>query len=127
MIRIEQPSDINWINLYRVVYQHEPLEIDAALLGEVDAARMHFEDLIARGIPCYGVTTSLGKLVEIDPGDDAEPEITRNILRERASAFGEPEMPGCRLPPWQPPARSRRRRRHLHRVHPWAQIFRDES
>ena len=31
MIKLEQASDINWINLYRVAYQNEPLEIDAAL------------------------------------------------------------------------------------------------
>lgn len=90
MIRIQQPTDINWINLYRVVYQNEPLELDTALLDEVDAGRAHFEALIARGVPCYGMTTSLGKLVEIDPGDDADREIVRNLLRERASAFGEP-------------------------------------
>ena len=90
MIRIEQPEDINWINLYRVVYQDEPIEAGDELLARVDAGREQLEALIERGVPCYGITTGLGKLVEIDPGKDAEAEIIRNILRERASAFGEP-------------------------------------
>lgn len=90
MISIERPEDINWINLYWIVYQREPVELGDALLAQVDAGQQRFNALIERGIPCYGVTTSFGKLVEIEPGHEAEREIIRNTLRERASAFGEP-------------------------------------
>lgn len=90
MIKITQATDINWINLYRVVYQDEALEIDAALLAQVDAGRDHFDKLIAGGVPCYGVTTGLGKLVTVDLDDAARRELPANILRERATAFGDP-------------------------------------
>ena len=94
MIRIAQLSDINWVNLYRIVYQHEPVELNPDLLQKVDDARDHFNDLIARGVPCYGMTTGLGKLVELDPDANAEQTIAANTLRERATACGAP-MPAA--------------------------------
>ena len=94
MIRITRLADIDWIKLYRIVYQHEAVELDPELLHQVDAARAHFDDLIARGVPCYGLTTGLGKLVELDPDASAASEIAANILRERAAAIGQP-MPAA--------------------------------
>lgn len=94
MIRITRLADIDWISLYRIVYQHEAVELDPELLRQVDAARAHFDGLIARGVPCYGVTTGLGKLVELGPDASAERQIAANTLRERATAIGQP-MPAA--------------------------------
>ena len=90
MITIAQPADIDWVNLYRVAYQDEPIEIDTQLLARVDAGRAHFDDLIRRGLPCYGVTTGLGQLVTTGLDDAARDELPANILRARAAAIGEP-------------------------------------
>jgi histidine ammonia-lyase len=90
MITLTQASDINWINLYRVAYQDEPLSIDAELLREVDAGHAHFVELIERGVPSYGVTTGLGKLVTTELDEAARAELPANMLRARAAAIGEP-------------------------------------
>ena len=90
MIKISQAADINWVNLYRVAYQNEPLEIDQALLAAVDTGRDRFIELIERGVPCYGVTTGLGKLVNLELDQQARAEISANILLARAVAIGDP-------------------------------------
>jgi histidine ammonia-lyase len=90
MIKISQPGDINWINLYRIAYQNVQVEIDPELLLQIDESRQHFLDLIERGVPCYGVTTGLGKLVNTPLDDEARAELPANMLRARASAIGAP-------------------------------------
>jgi histidine ammonia-lyase len=90
MITLTQAADINWVNLYRVAYQDEPLAIDAELLQEVDAGHTHFLQLIERGVPSYGVTTGLGKLVTAQLDATARAELPANMLRARAVAIGEP-------------------------------------
>jgi len=90
MITLKQPADLNWINLYRIAYQGEALEIDTALLATVDAGHAHFSELIERGIPCYGVTTGLGKMVDTGLDAVARAELPANMLRARAAAIGEP-------------------------------------
>ena len=90
MIRLEHSGDINWVNLYRVVYQHEALQISDALLQQVDAGHARFVDLIERGVPSYGVTTGLGKLVSAELDEAARAELPANMLRARAVAIGAP-------------------------------------
>ncbi len=90
MIRIARREELDWITLYRVAYQDTPIEIDAALLRRVEAGRCRFEELIARGVPCYGVTTGLGKLVDAELDHQARRDIAANMLRARAAAIGEP-------------------------------------
>jgi len=90
MITLTQVTDINWINLYRVAYQHEPLLIGAELLRKVDAGHAHFVELIERGVPSYGVTTGLGKLVTAELDAAARAELPANMLRARAVAIGDP-------------------------------------
>ena len=90
MITLTHATDINWINLYRVAYQDEPLHIDAELLRKVDAGHAHFIELMARGVPSYGVTTGLGKLVTTELDDSARAELPANMLRARAVAIGDP-------------------------------------
>ena len=90
MITITTSADFNWINLYRIAYQSQPLEIDESLLRQVDAGHAHFNDLIAGGMPSYGVTTGLGKLVNAQLDDTARAELPANMLRARAVAIGAP-------------------------------------
>ena len=90
MIRIEHSGDLNWINLYRVVYQGERVEIADSLLARVDAGQAQFVELIERGTPSYGVTTGLGKLVDTGLDDAARAELPANMLRARAVAIGAP-------------------------------------
>ncbi len=90
MICLAQRDDLDWVTLYRVAYQGEALELDPGLLRRVDAGRARFEALIARGLPCYGVTTGLGKLVDTELDDEARRDIAANMLRARAAAIGDP-------------------------------------
>lgn len=90
MIRIRQPQDINWVNLYRIACQDEKLEIDTALLAAVDAGRQQFDELIERGVPCYGVTTGLGQLADLPLDAAARAGIANNMLYARAAAIGAP-------------------------------------
>ncbi len=90
MITISDSSDLNWINLYRVAYQSQSLEIGASLLRQVDAGHAHFNDLIDGGLQSYGVTTGLGKLVDAELDDAARAELPANMLRARAAAIGAP-------------------------------------
>ncbi|MDH3389342.1 MAG: aromatic amino acid ammonia-lyase [Gammaproteobacteria bacterium] len=93
MITIAQTGDLNWINLYRVAFQRETMRVDAGLLVAVDAAHARFVDLIKRGVPCYGVTTGLGKLVTSELDAAASAGLQANLLRARAVAIGAP-FPG---------------------------------
>ena len=90
MISINSASDINWQNLQAVAYQNERLQINGALLAQVDQGRQQFLDLINQGIPCYGVTTGLGQLVKLDLNDAGRADLPHNILRARAAAIGKP-------------------------------------
>ena len=90
MITLKQPADLNWIDLYRIAYQGEALAIDTALLATVDVGHAQFCKLIERGIPCYGVTTGLGKMVGTGLDAAARSELPANMLRARAAAIGEP-------------------------------------
>ena len=93
MIRIQSPSDINGATIEAIAYQHEPLTIDAALLHEVDNGRERFLQLIANGVPCYGVSTGLGRLAKLDNSELDDQAFTAGVMRARASAIGDPLPP----------------------------------
>ncbi len=90
MISLNTLDDINWENLQAVAYDEEPLEISAELLAVVESGRQRFQELIDAGVPCYGVTTGLGKLVNLDLSEEARNDLPHNILRARAAAIGPP-------------------------------------
>ena len=90
MITLETLDDINWVNLYRVAWQGQPVTIAESLLCRVDDGHRRFVQLIERGVPSYGVTTGLGRLVSADLDDAARAELPNNMLRARAAAIGEP-------------------------------------
>ncbi len=90
MIVLHTPTDINWNTVQAVAYDDVQLAISAELLAAVEAGRRRFEQLIADGVPCYGVTTGLGQLVTLDLDEAARRDLPHNILRARAAAIGPP-------------------------------------
>ena len=93
MITLKTLEDINWVNVQAVAYDEEKIEISTDLLVEVETGRQRFQALIDAGIPCYGVTTGLGKLVNLDLSDADRADLPHNILRARAAAIGPPLPP----------------------------------
>jgi histidine ammonia-lyase len=73
----------------RVVVQHEPLEVAAALLGHVENSRRLMEDRLASGADAYGVTTGLGYLGDRPIASRDRPQLQRSILVGRAAGVGE--------------------------------------
>ena len=90
MIELRTPSDINWENVEAVAYRGEELALGPALESSIDRGRALFERLIDQGVPCYGVTTGLGRLVGRDLDPVAMRELPMNILRARAAGVGPP-------------------------------------
>ena len=90
MISIERPEDLNRSTLEAVAYDEVPLRISPSLLAAVDAGRKLFLLLIENGTPCYGVTTGLGRLSGVALTAEEKKDISKNILRARAAAFGPP-------------------------------------
>lgn len=90
MITLNTLNDINWENVQEVAYDGEKLEISAEILAAVESGRQKFEALIEAGVPCYGVTTGLGKLVNLELSQADRDDLPHNILRARAAAIGPP-------------------------------------
>ena len=90
MIVLDTLADINWPNVQAVAYNEEKLAISAELLAVVEQGRQSFQTLIDSGVPCYGVTTGLGKLVNLDLSPADRDDLPHNILRARAAAIGPP-------------------------------------
>ena len=90
MITLKTLQDINWKNVQAVAYDEEKLKNSADLLSIVESGRQRFQELIDAGVPCYGVTTGLGKLVNLDLSEKARNDLPHNILRARAAAIGPP-------------------------------------
>ncbi len=93
MIRIDAPGDLDWDAVMQIAWGDARVTLGDELLAAVDAGRTRFDALIARGVPCYGLTTGLGKLVTTSLDGAAQAEIPRNVLIARAAAFGDPLPP----------------------------------
>jgi histidine ammonia-lyase len=90
MIELRTLADINWETVQAVAYEGAELTVAPDLLARVEAGRVLFEELIAKGVPCYGVTTGLGELVTLNLTEAERLDLPHNILRARAAAIGEP-------------------------------------
>ncbi len=87
---IDTPEDLTIDAIFRVAFENERVELHADAVQRMTHGRERFERLIDSGVPCYGVTTGLGKLVDSDLDNQARLELPHNILRARAAAIGEP-------------------------------------
>ena len=64
--------------------------MDPALGQAIERGRAAFDALIEQGVPCYGVTTGLGRLVTKELDETARRDLPRNILRARAAGMRAP-------------------------------------
>ena len=87
---LDKPEDLTFDNVCAVAYDGRRLELSDQARARVVEGRQCFERLINSGVPCYGVTTGLGKLSTVDLDPRARVELSSNILRARAAATGRP-------------------------------------
>ena len=87
---LDKPEDLTFENICAVAYDSRRLQLSARARTRVAEGRQCFEKLIDSGVPCYGVTTGLGKLSTVSLDPRARVELSSNILRARAAATGGP-------------------------------------
>ena len=87
---LDKPEDLTFDNVCAVAYDGRRLQLSDQARARVVEGRQCFERLINSGVPCYGVTTGLGKLSTVDLDPRARVELSSNILRARAAATGRP-------------------------------------
>ena len=90
MRQLTNPSDLDYELVKSVAWEGERCTLSDELREKIDKNREQFLKLIEDGVPCYGVTTGLGKLVEKDLDTEAKHALPANMLRARAAAIGEP-------------------------------------
>jgi len=90
MIVLRQCEDLDWDTVLAIAYDAARLELADSALAVVEEGRRLFETLVEDGVPCYGVTTGLGRLVDVALSEAERDDLPRNILRARAAAIGEP-------------------------------------
>lgn len=87
---VNNPEDLTIDAILRVAFEGETVQLHDDAIVRMAQGRDRFTNLIGAGVPCYGVTTGLGKLVDSDLDEKARLELPHNILRARAAAIGEP-------------------------------------
>lgn len=93
MIHIKRLSDLHWESIQAIAYEGTPVRLGDSLLKRVAAGQQTFQRLIDAGLPCYGVTTGLGQLVEHALDAPSQAALADNMLRARAVAVGPPLPP----------------------------------
>ena len=88
IVHLNGVDDLTWPNVTAVAWRGARLALSDRALAKVDQGRQRFLSLIERGVPCYGVTTGLGKLVGVELDDRARYALAHNILLGRAAAIG---------------------------------------
>ena len=63
---LDKPEDLTFENICAVAYDSRRLQLSDQARARVVEGRQCFEKLINSGVPCYGVTTGLGKLSTVD-------------------------------------------------------------
>ncbi|MDH3451898.1 MAG: aromatic amino acid lyase [Gammaproteobacteria bacterium] len=89
-ITLKAITDINWQNVQAIAYEHAGVKLNRAALTAVQHGRERFLRALAAGLPCYGVSTGLGKFVERQVTDLDDREFVVSTLRARAAACGPP-------------------------------------
>jgi histidine ammonia-lyase len=70
------------------------IELDAAALDRVDRNRAALEQLLASGIPVYGISTGFGALVTRGVAPEFQRALQVNLLRSHAAGTGD-ELPSA--------------------------------
>ncbi|HZC14208.1 MAG TPA: aromatic amino acid lyase [Thermoleophilaceae bacterium] len=94
MIVLERHDQLDLGDYRRVVHDHEPVEIDPALLRRVGERRRAMDEYLAAGGVAYGVTTGLGYLGRRPVAPEDRLALQRAILVGRAVGLGEPLAEG---------------------------------
>ena len=90
VIVLERHDQLDLDDYRRVVCDHEPIEIDPALLRLVEERRRAMDEHLATGAVAYGVTTGLGYLNKRPVAAGDRLELQRAILVGRAVGVGDP-------------------------------------
>jgi histidine ammonia-lyase len=87
---IDLSRDVNYRDIWKISLGKAKAVINPQAFKTLKERRDEFLKLIERGGRCYGVTTGVGgmKDVEIDPGEMARK--SRDFLREHAAGLGNP-------------------------------------
>jgi histidine ammonia-lyase len=89
VIVLERYDQLDLDAYRRVVVQHEPVDVAAALLRRVEDSRRLMEDHLASGAEVYGVTTGLGYLNRRAIAAEDRGALQRSIVVGRAAGVGE--------------------------------------
>ncbi len=83
-------ADITWHNVQAIAYDHATVKLHRSALATVQDGRERFQSALDAGLPCYGVSTGLGKFVAQRVADPDDREFVISTLRARAAASGPP-------------------------------------
>lgn len=89
-VELNSPDDLSLDVILRVAFENEAVVLGESARKTIQDGRARFESLIEAGVPCYGVTTGLGKLVDATLDDASREALPRNILLARSAAVGDP-------------------------------------
>src|ERR687896_710603 len=90
VIVLERHDQLDLDDYRRVVHDHEPVEIDPALLRRVGERRRALDEHLAAGGVAYGVTTRVGYLARSPVAAEDRLSLQRAILVGRGVGGGGP-------------------------------------
>ncbi|GAB3727736.1 histidine ammonia-lyase [Amycolatopsis oliviviridis] len=72
----------------RIAEHRAPCTVAPDALAAVESNRKSFEEMVARGVPVYGVTTGYGELVHHPVGAGDEVALQTNLVRSHSAGVG---------------------------------------
>ena len=81
---------LSFANLYRIVYDREPVQIAAAAREHMTASRKVIEKLTQADAAVYGVNTGFGKMSSVRISREQIGELQVNLVRSHACGVGTP-------------------------------------
>src|SRR5205809_5205113 len=83
-------GQISLVQLAAVALGAEPVHISSLARPRILASRKVIEEIIARDVVVYGVSTGFGKLSDVRIPHDALAELQLNLVRSHACGIGNP-------------------------------------
>jgi len=84
------PGRLTLAQLRRIARSKEPLTLDSAAAGAIDAGAAAIAAIVARGEPAYGVNTGFGRLASTHIPRDQLEMLQRNLVLSHAVGVGKP-------------------------------------